>query len=483
MSQSPLNPQEVQQQLTTLSKGRTHNFGKNLYAILQQLNAEDHAFQTTNEILELLREPLFQCTNSLEKAFTLATYPLPPNFRKMAKLCVFLHYELAQGYESLLTHSENQDLSFQASFAQKALLSLGRVLLHMVQMGEAVSSSLWRRHNAVFLLGRQQDWLRQNVHDPVLGKQAILSPFDQFKCNAAFMALLPTRFDPFSARRLFDFVLQNNHLIDTNPKDKQNVWTIEPAQNEGPTPNTSGQPEDPAQLRFSFHPPETLLLPQAMTEQLTRYAGARASIQNYPMKRQVREVWIGWHTIEKELDRYHGSRENESHWLQVPDFELAPDGSEIPHSEDFPSPLNAGEKKRRTLVKRWVEYSLLSNKENDFALLDADDKLLERGDLVVLKMLDESFIIAAVRWIQPGIRMNRTLYGLECFSGKMEKMLVQLPKQWLDIPGILIKERKELLLPPVKIKHATTIEVGQTTYTVTRLLEWGTDFCAYQLTH
>ncbi len=481
---SHVNPQEIKRQLTTLGKGNALNYGKFLYTVLQRLNANPPDFQAAFEILALIRTPLFQCADKLEKAFTLAKFPLPPNFRKMAKLCVFLHYELARGYESLLTRSDNQDLSLQASLAQKALLSLGLVLLHMAQLGEAVSSSLWRRHGAIFQQGSEQGWLLQNVHEPLIGNQISLSPMDQFKCNAVFMALLPTRFDPLSSRRLFDFLLHNNHLAEVNATDKQNIWVMDITQNNGPIPGTSDLPKDSTRLLFSFQLPENLPIPSSMAQQLAHYAGTWTSIQDYAIKRQVREVWIGWQTIETEMDRYRSSQESDSGWLQVPDLELAPNsnGTDPYHENNCPAPGTL-DRKHRSLLKRWVDFPLYSHKENNFALLDADANLLQRGDLVVLKMLDESLMLATVRAIQPGTQINRSLYGLECFPGKVEKSLVQLPKQWLAMPGILIEERKELWLPPVKIKHASTIEVGGKAYTITKLLEWGIDFCAYLLVH
>ncbi len=480
-----VNPQEIKRQLTMLGKGNAQNTGKFLYAILQQINADPPAFQAAFETLELIRKPVFQCADKLEKAFTLAKFPLSPNFRKMAKLCVFLHYELARGYESLLTHPDNQDLSWQASLAQKALLSLGFVLLYMAQLGETVSSSLWRRHGAIFQQGSEQGWLLQNVHEPLIGNQISLSPMDQFKCNVVFMALLPTRFDPFSSRRLFDFLLHNKHLIATNETEKQNnIWALDLTRNNGPIPSTSDLPKDSTRLLFSFQLPEDLPLPSSMAEQLAHYAGTWASAQDYSIKRQVKEVWIGWTTIESEIDRYRSSKESDSGWLQVPDLELAPssNGSDPHQGDSFPI-SKPGEKKHRSFLKRWVDFSLYSHKKNNFALLDADANLLERGDLVVLKMLDESLMLAMVRAIQPGMQINRTLYGLECFPGQVEKSLIQLPKQWLAMPGILIEERKELWLPPVKIKPASTLKAGEKTYTVTKLLEWGTDYCTYLLTH
>ncbi len=446
--------------------------GRHLYAVLKALNAATLPEAVRLSLLEILRPSVFAASEILAR--DRLTAPLPETARNTAKLSALLHHELAAGYE--------RSLAGAASVAgHRIMVSLGWMLVRILQLGEPLGSSVWRRLYAIYQQGEIGGWLTQPVPEPLIGGLAE-TPKDQFKCAVTFVALAPMRFEPRLMSELFRFLLQHHQAIELGDTPAVDGWSIDLSQARGPrrAGPASGAPGRLLYLRMSL--PQLGGSPPPLVRRLQHHLGQPIPEQEYPLTRRVDELWRGLESIMAELRRRRSRSVSSNGWLTVPEFELTPvDHDSSPdHTPLFPA-------SSMSRVHRRLDACLRMSQDDPIAVLETENVSIQPGDLVVLKLLDETLLAAVVRWVQTSIQESKTRFGLDPFEGVVECVQALIVGQGPIHDAVVIidaqRENAVLVLAPIRLKPGAQIMLGNSEAQVARLLEWTDDFCAYGLIH
>jgi hypothetical protein len=429
-----------------------------LYAALKALYAASLPETTRLLLLETLRPSVFAASEILAKDATYVGAPLAEAARSAAKLSVLLHHELALGYERLLT--EATPLA-----GHRVMASLGWMLVRILQLGEP-PAGIFRRLYAAYRQGQAQGWLNHLESEPLNGVVAE-TPQDRFKCIAAFAALAPTRLDPRLMDELFGFLLRHRQYLALSDAPVTNGWVVDLYQDQGP--RGSGFVSEDRVLYLELRLPQTGELPSVLDRRLNHLLG-RLPQEEYPLTRRVDELWHGWHSIIAELSRQVSPAANL--WLAVPQFELAP-------LDAYPSVAIPPEFCQIRVYRRL--NGLLRCQNEAIAVLEVEPVPIQPGDLLGLKLLDESLLVAVVRWVRVGGGGAKISLGLELIGGQAERVQVLIEGRHLTGIAAVQGKSRILLLSPRRLKPATQLMLNGRETQVLRLVEWAEQFCAYQL--
>lgn len=445
---------------------------RHLYAVLKTLNGATMPEAVRLSLLEILRPSVFAASEILARDPVHRTAPLPETARNTAKLSALLHHEMAAGYERLLAEA--------ASVAgHRILVSLGWMLVRILQLGEPLGSSVWRRLYAIYQQAETEGWLTQPVCEPLAGGLAE-TPKDRFKCAVTFVALAPMRFEPHLMSELFLFLLRHRQSIELGDTPAADGWSIDLSQSRGPrrAGPELGSHDRLLYLRMSL--PQPGLLPPPLMRRLQHHLGQPIPEQAYPLTRRIDELWRGLESIMAELRRRQSRSASSNDWLMVPEFELTPLDNDS--STSYASLLPASSMSR---VHRRLDARLRMSQDDPIAVLETENVSIRPDDLVVLKLLDETLLVAVVRWVQTSIQESKTSFGLDLFEGAVECVQALIVGHGPIHAVVIIDARREikLVLAPTRLKPGTSIMVGDCETQVARLLEWTDDFCAYCLIH
>lgn len=465
-----LQPEAAARWLEELESVPAKTRGRRLYAALKALNAATLPEMLRLALLEILR-PSVVAASEILALDSLRFTPLPEAARNAAKLSAFLHHELAAGYERSLTGAA-------PVAGHRILASLGWMLVRILQLGEPLRSGVWRRLYAVYRQGETQGWLTQPVSEPLAGDLMETSK-DRFKCAVMFVAISPMRFEPRLMSEVFVFLLQHCQHIELGDTPTADGWSIDPLLARGPrradlTAETHGH-----LLYLSMHLPQTERTSPLLLR-LRHHLGHPPAGAEYPVTRRVDELWRGRESIVTELRRRQ-SRSSPSNkgWLAVPEFELTPleNASSADHAPIFPTNSNSR-------IHRRLDALLRLNQNDPIAVLETESIGIRPGDLVVLKLLDETLLAAVVRWVKTSLQESKTKLGLDPIEGTVECVQALIAGQG-PIQAIRIidahGETAVLVLAPLRLKPGDRIMFGDSETQVVRLLEWADDFCAYSL--
>ncbi len=457
MTSLPFTPEPaaIARWLTDLERDGVKTQARALYQAVKALNEAGLDQELRLSVLEAVRAPVFAVSDRLAREFARSSAGWEASPRNTAKLSAFLHHELAAGYELLSGPVAGQ----------RTMASLGQMILRVLQMGEPISSAVWRRLYRCYSEGMERDWLAQPVEDPL--QKGRISPLQQFQWVLAFVALAPMRFDPAAMEGIYALFPRGVIAVKFSVSDAG--WYFDPDKPRGPcrAERVTGQPGRGSYLSMSLSQrPETIS--DEVWLRLQHHIGQPAEAA-YPVERRIDEVWLGWQTIITELSRRQSLRSSMG-WLEVPEFEVVvPDGHEQVASGN-------------DRIHRHVKATLKQSRGDRRAILETEVKL-PGGDLAALKFLDGTLRLALVRWAHPGWFGNPGRFGLDLFASRVFLVKTIVPKLGPN-DAILISQDNEgdlLLLPPVKLKPGMEVLLGDSEARIARLLEWTDSFCAYRL--
>ncbi len=429
-----------------------------LYAALKALYATTLPETTRLFLLETLRPSVFAASEILAKDAAYVSAPLAEKARSAAKLSALLHHELALNYERSLSAATPLP-------GHRVMASLGWMLVRILQLGEPPGSSLFRRLYAAYRQGQAQGWLERLEVEPLNGVGAE-TPQDRFKCVAAFAALAPTRLDPRLIDELFGFLLRHRQHLALSDAPVADGWVVDLYRDQGP--RRSGFSEDRI-LYLELRLPQTVELPSVLERRLNHLLG-RSPQEEYPLARRVDELWHGWHSILAELSRQVSPA---NLWLTVPEFELA--------APDDPSSTAIPPEPCQIRVYRRLNGLLRLRQDEASAVLEVEPVPIQPGDLLVLKLLDESLLATVVRWVRTGDGGTKIRLGLDLIGESAERVQVLIEGRHFTGIVAVQGQSRVLLLSPLKLKPAMQLMINGRETQVLRLLEWAEQFCAYQL--
>ncbi len=459
-------PEATTEWLTTLQKAGPKSRAHQLYRTIKRLNESPSEAESHLAILETLRHAVFATSEMLAAEFTTKTPPLSESARSTAKLSVFLHHELALGYERL--PNDHSPLN-----RQRALASLGWMMLRIIQLGEPISSSTWRRLLNHYREGENEGWLRLPVKEP-LSQLDAFSPVDHIKCILALIALTPMRFDATWLPQCMLYLEKNKDKITISDNPSAACWCFDPERAES-SRYICNTPGNDASLRYvhieTREPPE---LPESIATRWQHQLNQLSELV-YQLEKRVEELWCGWECTESELRRRQRNPPTHNEWLSVPDFEVI-----LP---DTPFDSTNGETNSDWQRPHRHVNALLKHAPRDLIAIIETHICLRPGDLLGLKLLDETIMLAVIRWAQPGLFGNQGRFGLDLLEGEVRTTTSIVPGLGPG-PAIHIVSPENhgvLVVPQVRLKPGVSILVEENEYRIAKLLEWGNDFSAYSL--
>ncbi len=462
----PPNPEDAADWLAGLEKAGPKVRAHRLYQSLMVLNKIPLEATERFPLLETLRPGIFATSNILAVEFAALSPPLGESARNTAKLSAFLHHELALGYEQLPTD--------QTPLAgQRALASLGQMILRVIQLGEPLAASAWRRLFKHYRQGIDEGWLNLPAPEP-LSYSDFFSALDQIKCILAFVALTPMRYDCASLTHLYSYLEKHKDQITISDTPTSALWFFDPQQAQGPRP-VNQFPATSHTIRYLVVAiKESQELPESVSRRWRHHFDQLSELE-YSKEKRIDELWCGWECSLSELRQYQRTPHQETEWLSVPEFEvILPDAPSV--NNDTDSDWHRPHRHINGLLKQCPHDSL--------AILETNIGL-RPGDLVGLKLLDETIMMSIIRWARPGTFGNQGRYGLELLEGEIRRVKAITPGLGPS-PAIHIVSPDQgggLLLPQVRLKPGMSILVGEHDFRIAKLLEWSNDFCAYQLAH
>ena len=156
-----LKPRNVDTWLDTLPRGNVGETARQVFDALVESNRYQYPYQNRQHFLEASRETVLYVTDSMKRHFVAINSPLPEKNRKIASATREIHHAMAIGYmitienmlQGSLLFSDNNTL---ATLIQRAISSLGRVLLTCYQTYMPYPTGIWSEIHKLYAAAEQR---------------------------------------------------------------------------------------------------------------------------------------------------------------------------------------------------------------------------------------------------------------------------------------------------------------------------------------
>jgi hypothetical protein len=156
-----LKPRKVDDWLDSLPRGNVGETARQIFDALVESNRYQFPHQNRQHFLESSRETVLYVTDSMKRHFVPISAPLPEKNRKIASATREIHHAMATGYmiaienmlQSSLLFSDNNQL---ANLIQRAISSLGRVLLTCYQTYTPYPNGIWSAIHKLYSAAEQR---------------------------------------------------------------------------------------------------------------------------------------------------------------------------------------------------------------------------------------------------------------------------------------------------------------------------------------
>ena len=165
-----LRPRKVDEWLDTLPRANVGETARQVFETLVEVNRCQHTYQNRIHFLESLRETALYVTDSMKRHFVGVNAPLPPKSEKIAAATREIHHAMATGYmiaiEDLLQSSLFfSDQKLLATLMQRAISSLGMVLVTSYQTYQPYPQGVWSELHKLYAAAEQRKLLQMSVSD------------------------------------------------------------------------------------------------------------------------------------------------------------------------------------------------------------------------------------------------------------------------------------------------------------------------------
>ncbi len=165
-----LRPRKVDEWLDTLPRGNVGETARQIFEALAETNQTQYSYQHRIRFLEASRETILYVTDSMKRHFVGTNSPLPEKSQKIASATREIHHATALGYmiaienmlQSSILFSDNKML---ATLIQRAISSLGKVLLACYQTYMPYPPGIWQEIHKLYAAAEQRKILATTVTD------------------------------------------------------------------------------------------------------------------------------------------------------------------------------------------------------------------------------------------------------------------------------------------------------------------------------
>lgn len=273
------------------------NASKLVQAALHRLNKSTIPPRLRLDLMESLRATVFTLSQNLEAKFIDAVFPLNEGSYRLAKCCIFLHIELAQGY-ALVTEDESfaHKLVFnrahQALIIHRALQSFCIALARISQVYEAPSTRFWHEVYSLFDRAERLGLLDITIKDKVftVAKEDCIDLV--FKRLVLFALANPNNHRQREIGQICDLVARFAHLARFSNKpmldDKLAMFYCNTSKNRGPRNVKRMEGMEDGNCYFIFTQHLTSEISANIAEIVSK--GDEANRENVPSKALVEDL-------------------------------------------------------------------------------------------------------------------------------------------------------------------------------------------------
>jgi len=171
-----LRSKQVDEWLDSLPRANIGETARQVFEILVDSNRYRYPYQNRLYFLDSSRETILYVTDAMKRHFVGINSPLPSKNLKIVSATREIHHAMAIGYMIAIEGYLNQNLFFSdtkllANMIQRALSSLGRVLLTSYQTYTPYPNNIWSQIHKLYLSAEQHKLLSittidsQNIHN------------------------------------------------------------------------------------------------------------------------------------------------------------------------------------------------------------------------------------------------------------------------------------------------------------------------------
>lgn len=184
-----LRPRQVDEWLDTLPRGNVGETARQIFEALAETNQYQYSYQNRIHFLEASRETIHYVTDSMKRHFVGVHSPLPEKNQKIASATREIHHATALAYMTAIENMLQSSLLFAdnkllATLIQRAISSLGRVLLTCYQTYMPYPPGIWSAIHKLYAAAESRKILTTTVTDNLFGNS------HKTNINAEYVRLL-----------------------------------------------------------------------------------------------------------------------------------------------------------------------------------------------------------------------------------------------------------------------------------------------------
>ena len=165
-----LRPKVADEWLNSLPRANVGETARRVFEALVEINRYRYPYQNRLHFLESARETILYITDSMKRHFVGINSPLPDKNQKIVAATREIHHAYAIGYLIAIEGYLSQNLFFSdnkliATMIQRAMSSLGKVLLTCYQTYTPYPNGIWSEIHKLYMAAETHKLLTMNVVD------------------------------------------------------------------------------------------------------------------------------------------------------------------------------------------------------------------------------------------------------------------------------------------------------------------------------
>ena len=496
-----------------------------IISAMRSLN-ESHCEPSTRLILlDILRPVVFLLSEKLQN-YSLGPNIPPAKKRKINRLSLKFHFELATGYD-LITRSDSFGSQLtpgeQIRVVYRAMRSFSLSLLKTCQMHEPYSSKIWGRLSQLYRIAEARGFSSSVIDETEHSRYFQTSIEALFKAIALFTIINPYRFtrqEMSDIFRLLDQTSDHVHLSSDKYEQGYLASVCVDLERNYP-PSLVGQLAHSENNRYFFtwkfeHYLTHTDGKQDSWRELSHYRARLLprfgdfSCLELSGERRRQQLFQGFNSIYSFLStsqsRFGARQEHKprhQNWLKIPDFDLVPmenDTNTLSEQQTFqpaeksngqilPAINDGGTEDQSRLGFEGINcFSVRTNLEGFYVI--EIDSILEIGQIIAFSSPGEPAQIGSVRWKQTFGQEQHLRYVVELLASEAQP-IIALFKSDPGVKLILVNNdpngvrEPSILLPPAKYRCGTVFleqrDHKKIKYQINKLREFNRLFCQYSI--